>query len=663
MTSDTVELPGVGSVPVYSLNTIIVGSGAAGLNCAEHLYDYGCRDIAIVTDQLGAGTSNNSGSDKQTYYKLGVFGDAGDSPMDLARTLTAGGMCHGDIAYVEAACSAQEFFHLVKNGVPFPCDRYGAYIGYKTDHDPRRRGTSAGPKTSWLMVGKSLENIRRNGTQIFDGYKIVELLTIDEASGRRVIGAVAINKAEVDTSNYGLVIFSTQNVVLATGGPGEIYADSVYPVGQVGSLGLALRAGAVAQNLTESQFGLASVGFRWNLSGSYQQAVPSYFAADSPEGERSYFLDDYFVDLGQQATNIFLKGYQWPVSAARARNMGSSLVDIAVHQQRQRGLKVYMDFTQNPGGDAFSLDILAEEAQEYLLRCGATAATPYERLVQINPAAIQIYEDHGVDLRKPLPVAVCAQHCNGGVRADTWWETDVPHLFAIGEVCGTHGVRPGGSALNAGQVGGLRAAQYIANRYADSPMPLAEFVAVGIPRVQQCAGRLDQYRRAPGSAPAVGQVRHEIQQRMTQYAGFLREAGEISDALAQAWRQYRQIHEQGMRVSGGTQLLAAVENEELCLAQLAFLEALDDYVARGGGSRGSYLILDAAGECEVTTRQGTQLRHRAENEAMREEILEVRLADDGTFQRSVSAVRPIPDEDPWFETTWRQWQLGEVFDK
>ncbi len=323
-----------------------------------------------------------------------------------------------------------------------------------------------------------------------------------------------------------------------------------------------------------------------------------------------------------------------------------------------------MDFTANPGDDDFSLDILDDEAREYLRRCGATAATPYERLAQINPAAIEIYQDHGVDLRQPLPVAVCAQHCNGGIRADTWWETDVKHLFAIGEVCGTHGVRPGGSALNSGQVGGLRAAQYIANRYANGPMPVAELLATSGPQVQQSGERLRQHCNAADSAPAIGQVRRDIQERMTEYAGFLRDAALVASALAEAWRQYRQIQAHGgMHAKGGKQLLTALENDELCLAQLAFLEALNNYVARGGGSRGSYLILDAEGDCEVTTRQETQLHHRSENAVMRDEILEVRLDNDGSFKSSVSPVRPIPDEDPWFETTWRQWQQGEIFEK
>ena len=76
------------------------------------------------------------------------------------------------------------------------------------------------------------------------------------------------------------------DVVMATGGPGEMYRISVYPAGQIGSHGLALEAGAVANNLTESQFGLASTKFRWNLSGTYQQVVPCYFSTSSRGGDR-----------------------------------------------------------------------------------------------------------------------------------------------------------------------------------------------------------------------------------------------------------------------------------------------------------------------------------------------------------------------------------------
>ena len=67
---------------------------------------------------------------------------------------------HGDLAYIEALGSAPAFFDLCRIGVPFPFNRYGAYVGYKTDHDPRQRATSAGPKTSKFMFERLLEQVR-----------------------------------------------------------------------------------------------------------------------------------------------------------------------------------------------------------------------------------------------------------------------------------------------------------------------------------------------------------------------------------------------------------------------------------------------------------------------------------------------------------------------
>ncbi|HET6456559.1 MAG TPA: FAD-binding protein, partial [Armatimonadota bacterium] len=83
------------SLPVIRTGTIIVGSGAAGLNCAERLFDMGVRDILIITSHLHGGTSYCSGSDKQTYYKMSNFGDTADSPIDMAHSLFDGGCMHG----------------------------------------------------------------------------------------------------------------------------------------------------------------------------------------------------------------------------------------------------------------------------------------------------------------------------------------------------------------------------------------------------------------------------------------------------------------------------------------------------------------------------------------------------------------------------------------
>ena len=63
---------------VISLNTCVVGTGAAGFNAAVRLKQFGVDSVAMITEGVNMGTSRNTGSDKQTYYKLGLAGDSRD---------------------------------------------------------------------------------------------------------------------------------------------------------------------------------------------------------------------------------------------------------------------------------------------------------------------------------------------------------------------------------------------------------------------------------------------------------------------------------------------------------------------------------------------------------------------------------------------------------
>ena len=79
-------------------HTLIIGTGCAGYLAAERLFDMGVRDIAILTEGRQMGTSRNTGSDKQTYYKLSLCGGDGDSVREMAQTLFDGGAVNGDTA-------------------------------------------------------------------------------------------------------------------------------------------------------------------------------------------------------------------------------------------------------------------------------------------------------------------------------------------------------------------------------------------------------------------------------------------------------------------------------------------------------------------------------------------------------------------------------------
>ncbi|NLG84631.1 MAG: FAD-binding protein, partial [Firmicutes bacterium] len=454
------------TLPIYIVHNLVIGSGAAGLNAALQLHRRGLDDVLIITEGLEMGTSINTGSDKQTYYKLSLFGEDADSPLALAETLFAGGSMHGDIALVEASLSARAFFHLVELGLSFPQDRYGQFVGYKTDHDPRRRATSVGPYTSREMCRALIAAVKRAGIPVHEGRVAVALLTLEEGEGRkRAAGAVAVN---LEASPWGepieaLEVYAAENVIFAAGGPGGLYKTSVYPSVHTGGIGLALLVGAKAQNLCESQFGLSSIGFRWNVSGTYMQAIPRFLStqADGKTDPRE-FLRPYFSSAGEMNSMVFLKGYQWPFDARKVVG-GSSLIDLLVYIETViKKRRVFLDFTRDPEG--FALEDLSREAQDYLANSRALLPTPLARLTRMNPAAGELYREHGIDLASaPLEIAVCAQHNNGGLAGNIWWESEnIKHLFPVGEVNGSHGVyRPGGAALNAGQVGGFRAAEYI----------------------------------------------------------------------------------------------------------------------------------------------------------------------------------------------------------
>lgn len=656
------------SVPVISVNTVIIGSGAAALNAAVCLHDAGQDDVAIITDNWGGGTSNNAGSDKQTYYKLSLAGKTPDSPYLMAEDLFNGGCMHGDIALCEAQHSAQAFFHLVQLGVPFPHDKYGQYIGYKTDHDQCARGTSAGPLTSHHMFEALAREVVKKGIPVFDRHEVVELLTEKTGDEKQVVGAIALDKNKLGSPSKGFVLFNTVNVILATGGPAGIYKTSVYPKSQSGSTGLALKIGAIGNNLTESQFGIASIKFRWNLSGTYQQVIPRYISTDQDGNDEREFLNDYFPDMGKLATAIFLKGYQWPFDPRKASDYGSSLIDILVYQETvHKNRRVFLDFTHNPSGDNklqdFSFDLLGSEALEYLKKSDAILPTPIERLRKMNQPAIDLYLEHGIDIgREYLEIAVSAQHNNGGLKGNIWWESNIRHLFPVGEVNGTHGVyRPGGSALNAGQVGALRAATFISNQYSDRPPHIDNFVRISRMQVQEVLGFAEDLLKDDHSSENFIESEIEkLQQRMSKFGAHIRNPQNFGQVVVEAWKQYRELKKK-ISISSPESLPSVFKALDLCLTHAVYLEAIAEYIARGGGSRGSYLVTDPEGKkpCNELGDEWS-FKLNAKDDFVSAKILEISLDNDDNVVKNWVDIRPVPDDELWFENVWQDFRDGNV---
>ena len=641
---------GAYTAKVYRCNTAVVGSGAAGFNAADRLWQLGQHDIVLVTENRAGGTSRNTGSDKQTYYKLTLSGGEPDSVREMADTLFAGRCVDGDLALCEAALSSQCFLKLVELGVPFPRNRYGEYIGYKTDHDPRRRATSVGPYTSKQMTECLEAAVQDKGVPMLDKTQVIKILT----DGGTVCGLLCLNTAAQDAADR-FTLIRCKNVIWATGGPAGMYADSVYPFSQYGATGLALEAGAKGKNLTEWQYGLASVAPRWNVSGTYMQVLPRVYSTAADGSDEREFLMDFFTDAHDMLSKLFLKGYQWPFDVRKVAD-GSSIIDILVYLETCKGRKVYLDYRKNPADGEFSYDDLLPEAREYLTRAGACFGTPIERLAHMNQPAIDFYRDKGVDLyTQPLEIALCAQHNNGGIGIDCWWQTDVKGLFAVGEAAASHGVyRPGGTALNAGQVGSTRAAQYIAARCRGDAS--AGFDVAASAALAEMAALADACRADTGNVRALWQHAAE---EMSRCGAAIRDPAQIRAYGKQVEAQLAGFAKT-VKAGSRTELAMVYRLRDMLLSQHAYLTAMADYTAHGGKSRGSALYTDLTGGIKPFTQLPDTFTF-ALDEAEAPLIQELWF-EDGTCRTRWRAPRPIPEDDDFFENVWRSYrETGNIY--
>lgn len=653
------------AIETLSFNTIVVGTGAAGFNAADHLYNYGQTDIAMVTEHINSGTSRNTGSDKQTYYKLTLSGAEPDSVREMAETLFNGQCVDGEHALIEAALSAPSFLKLAGLGVPFPTNRYGEYIGYKTDHDPRQRATSVGPLTSKQMTEALERSVKAKNIPIFDKCQVIAILTDDG----RATGVLCLNLTEPEDESARFRIFSARNIVYATGGPAGMYADSAYPLGHCGGSGIAFQAGIIGKNLTEWQYGLASVKPRWNVSGTYMQALPRFMSTDQNGNDPHEFLGDFFTNHGELLSKVFLKGYEWPFDVRKVSS-GSSIIDILVYIEcRLKNRRVFLDFRTNPFDLLVDFQSISPESRLYLEKAGATFGTPYERLMHMNQPAVEFYRSRGVDLaNEPLEIALCAQHNNGGLGIDLWWQTNIEGFFAVGEVAASHGVyRPGGSALNAGQVGAMRAAQYISqNRQGAAPelnadcisqieqtIALSETVLYGSMKPDTRESVATMADPKLDFANTVDQMWLTAQARMSHVGAAIRSVDLINAVTAEVENELKNFTNI-IKASAPKQLTVLYRLYDILICQQVYLNAMIDYIEHGGKSRGSAIYYDVHG-IRPFDRLPEVFRFKLDDGSRSCQVQETTF-ENYRCRFNWRPVRPIPSDDDFFENVWRQYR-------
>jgi hypothetical protein len=257
--------------------------------------------------------------------------------------------------------------------------------------------------------------------------------------------------------------------------------------------------------------------------------------------------------------------------------------------------------------------------------------------------------------------------------------------------------RPGGAALNAGQVGGLRAASYIAGFYLKNDPwfggqaeilqkaadELAAFerelrIAIRAPAIrapggEPGGGKGGAEKPANNENPPIAEKLRRLQEINSRAAGFLRNKGETERILALIEALDRESLE-----AAEDELDVALKYREILLLSRLLHQGIWRYLDSGGLSRGSFAVINnTPADNTATSGNNNPIGDAANDAAALQSQAEQGFSVDTAFQDQVlitfyeagtnsvrssfRPVRPIPQTDLWFEKVWADYRAGAVF--
>jgi L-aspartate oxidase len=360
---------------------VIVGSGIAGLFAALLAQNHG--SVLILTK--GSIDECNT-----KHAQGGIAAPVGpdDSPeLHLRDTIAAGaGLVDEEAARILTGEATERIADLVHFGVPFDSVEGHVALGREGAHS-RARILHAGGDSTGEHIELSLSSLARMSAVTVREYCLVEELVTEGGAARGV--------RAIDARSGGRERFDARFVILATGGAGHLYKVTTNPdVATADGVALAYRAGAQIADMEFIQFHPTAL----RLPG-----VPTFLISEAVRGEGGV--------LRTIAGRAFMSDYH-PQKDLAPRDV----VARAIVEEMTRS-----------GSDHVNLDV---------------THLPPERVSARFPQIYRFCLDHGVDItRQPIPVSPAAHYMMGGVRTNTWGETNLRGLYACGEVActGVHG--------------------------------------------------------------------------------------------------------------------------------------------------------------------------------------------------------------------------------
>ena len=370
---------------------LVLGSGIAGLSYALKVAPLG--RVAIVTKKSSAESNTN-------YAQGGIAAVTSkeDSVESHVRdTLAAGaGLCHEDVVRAIVEQGPARIAELIEMGMKFSEREIAGGreldLGREGGHSKRRILHAQD------VTGREIERALLNAAaaqpniEMFEDHFAIDLITTQKLGQlfdprpNRCLGAYVFDKkaGRVET-------FAAGTVLLATGGCGKVYLYTTNPDIATGDgVAMAYRAGAAVANLEFVQF---------HPTCLYHPKAKSFLISEAVRGEGAVLKDGAGVE--------FMDAYH-PLKSLAPRDIVARAID---REMKKSGADcVFLDITQKPA--------------RFLI----------ERFPNIYSTCLS----YGIDMTKePIPVVPAAHYQCGGVLTTVDGRTEIPGLYAVGEVACT----------------------------------------------------------------------------------------------------------------------------------------------------------------------------------------------------------------------------------
>ncbi|UCD53751.1 MAG: L-aspartate oxidase [Dehalococcoidia bacterium] len=450
---------------------VIVGSGIAGLYSALLAKKQG--SVLIIT--------KGSIDDCNTKYAQGGIAAAigeNDSPeKHFKDTVAAGdGLCNTEAVRILVNEAPRRIADLVDFGVPFDTVNGKVFLSLEAAHSVPRILHAGGDATGEHMEVTLSNQVTSCKIQVLEDCLATEIV-VEE-------GTVKGIKA-LDCRTGSIEQFDCRYLILATGGAGQLYKFNTNSDVAIGDgVALAFDAGA---EIADMEF------FQFHPTALHLPGVTPFLISEAVRGEGGVLRN---VD-----GHCFMPDYAPEAELAPRDVVARSMLNEM----------------EKAGSDRVFLDV--------------THLSPHVITTRF-PHIYRFCLDHGLDITKGLiPIAPAAHYMMGGIKTNSWGETNIAGLFAVGETActGVHGANR--LASNS-----LLEAVVFGQRIVERTTTETEAEAPGSDQGKETRYSLSQ-RRVPETVPPPSQS--ALQQLLWDKVGIIRHKEgltEAADVLA-AWQK------------------------------------------------------------------------------------------------------------------------------